>query len=423
MLGFAVGFADGLPVITIQPASQIVSPGDTATLTVTATGATSFQWRFNSTDISGATNSTLQVPNAQTNNAGYYMAVAKNATGWVPSQMAWLSVVSGPGGEVPISNLTNDYDFGQPLNICDWPNPVNGSAQVVAGPALDQMQPVSIAVPVTNGYYSGEYNIIIPDWPPIPVSVHPLVPTVAPGQAVYSRVDVTYTNSGGSCQGVFIQQSTVLDLVAGGGDFPIPSSYGLKFPGWWVGEYGEYVEPVIVTDLPNTPTNQVRIPGETFSLTNTYFAYTDYGTPTAQWRKNGNPIIGATNFPAIFGGGSGPGGAGYFQAVLTITNAQPADAGIYDLVVIGNDWLVGPKTVLSIQITNGPGVFQSPRFRGTNFVCDLLGVAGRNYTLQWSTNLFDWNDLSTVSNVTGTIAFTNPPALGGAQFYRTRLQP
>jgi hypothetical protein len=48
-------FADGLPVITVQPASQIVSPGGTATLTVTATGAASLQWRFNGTDIPGAT--------------------------------------------------------------------------------------------------------------------------------------------------------------------------------------------------------------------------------------------------------------------------------------------------------------------------------------------------------------------------------
>jgi hypothetical protein len=170
---------------------------------------------------------------------------------------------------------------------------------------------------------------------------------------------------------------------------------------------------------PTTSTNQVRIPDETFSLTNTYFAYTDYGTPAAQWRKNGNPIPGATNFPAVYGGTL----AGFFQGVLTITNVQPADAGIYDLVVIGNDWIVGPKTVLSIQITNGPGVFQSPQFRGTNFVCDLLGAAGRNYAIQWSTNLTDWHNFTTQYNSTGTITFTNPPAWGGAQFYRGRLLP
>ena len=93
------------------------------------------------------------------------------------------------------------------------------------------------------------------------------------------------------------------------------------------------------------------------------------------------------------------------------------------VVVLGNNWFIGPKTVLSIQITNGCGVFQSPRFPGTNFVCDLLGAAGRNYAIQWSTNLFDWKNFTTLSNFTGTITFTNTPALGGAQFYRARLQP
>jgi hypothetical protein len=396
-------FADGLPVITVSPASQTVLPGNTATLTVTATGATSFQWRFNGVDISGATTSTLQIPNAQANNSGYYNVVTENATGWVPSQMAWLSVVFTQGGvfpvysgKVPFSNRANTYFQGQ---VCDYMgNPINnGSAQVVAGPALDQMQPVGQSFTVVNGYYGSP-------------SATQTVPTVAPGQNVYYSVVVNYTNSGH----VYTQPSTVLNLVAGGGSFPTPSASGLKFPAWWA---GEGLEPAI--EGPTTPTNQVRVPGETFSLTNTYFAYTDYGYPTAQWRKNGNPILGATNFPAI----GDYGVAGYFQGVLTITNVQPADAGIYDLVVLGNNWLVGPKTVLSILITNGCGVFQSPQFRGTNFVCNLLGAAGRNYTIQWSSNLFNWNDLNTVSNITGTIPFTNTPALGGARFYRAKLQP
>jgi hypothetical protein len=393
-----VVFADGLPVITVQPASQIVSPGNTATLTVTATGATSFQWRFNGADISGATNSTLQVPNAQTNNAGYYMAVAKNATGWVPSQMAWLSVVSGPGGEVPFSNLTNTGIYGGWLAAV----PIDsGTAQVIAGPALDQMQPVSWTAPVTNGYFDGvDFNF--PPWPPF--TIYPQVPTVAPGQTVYYRVDYVATGD------TFVRPSTVLKLVAGGGPYPIPSAGDLLFP-YWI----EWPDPRFI-EWGSTSTNQVRITGETVSFTNVYIACADFGWPTVQWRKDGNVLNGATNFA-----GSGP--CGQWTTVFTITNVQAADAGNYDVFVTGNYWLVQPQISLSVQITNGPGVFQSPRFRGTNFVCDLLGAAGRNYTIQWSTNLSNWNDLRTVSNVTGTITFTNSPALGGARFYRARLQP
>src|SRR5262245_12285037 len=95
------------PYFTTHPASVTVAPGATATLTVQSTNATSYQWRFNGTDILNATNSTLSVVNAQNaNNTGYYMAIAKNSTGWTPSQLAWLSVV-GTVGVVPFSNTNN----------------------------------------------------------------------------------------------------------------------------------------------------------------------------------------------------------------------------------------------------------------------------------------------------------------------------
>jgi hypothetical protein len=386
-------FADGLPVITVQPASQIVSPGGAATLTVAATGATSYQWRFNGSDISGATSSTLQIANAQTSNNGYYMAVAKNATGWVPSQMGYLSVVAS-SGIVSFSNQGNtSAQACYPWGMYGYGNiPItNGTAQVVAGPALDQMQPVGTTRPVSNGYFNGGTRS---------------VPTVEPGQTVFYRVDISYPYGAGT----FTQHSTVLSLVAGGGINPTPSANGLRFPIWL-----EWPDPIFF-DWLSTSTNQVRIPGETVSFTNVYDACFDLGTPTVRWRKDGNALSGATNF-------TGSGFCGNYTTVFTVTNVQAADAGNYDVAVTGNYWSVQPKITLSIQITDGCGLFQSPRFGGTNFVCDLLGAAGRNYTIQWSTNLTSWHDFTTQSNSTGTITFSNAPALGGAQFYRARLQP
>jgi hypothetical protein len=91
--------------------------------------------------------------------------------------------------------------------------------------------------------------------------------------------------------------------------------------------------------------------------------------------------------------------------------------------VLGNNWLIGPKTSVSIQTTNGLGVLQSPRLSGGGFAADVLGVPGRNYQAQWSSNLTTWNTLQTLSNVTGTVSFTNAPASAGTRFYRTMLLP
>ena len=78
---------------------------------------------------------------------------------------------------------------------------------------------------------------------------------------------------------------------------------------------------------------------------------------------------------------------------------------------------------LSIQRTNGPGVLRSPRINGSTFVCDLLGAAGRSYAIQWSSNLSSWNDLRTLSNLTGMATFNNAPASAGTRFYRAMLLP
>lgn len=383
---------DGLPVISSNTQNQIVVPGYTGPIfSVVSSNATGFQWRFNGTDISGATNATLQITNAQSANVGYYMAVAKNPSGWVPSQMAWLSVVSGSGGVVPFSNKTNNYWDSQVLDHNGVP--LNGgTAQVVAGPALDQMQPFGLSFPVSNGYYGFSF-------------VTRSIPTVAVGQTVYYRVDTS--------SAPWHTQSRVMSLTAGP---PTPSVDGLSFPPFWAVEAPEpALEPYY------SATNQVRIPGETFSLTNAYFCYVDYGIPTAQWRKNGSPILGATNFTIPFPDPGDP-NEGPYQGILTITNIQPADAGIYDLVVIGNNWIVGPKTTVSIQLTNA-GAFLSPRISGTGFVTDLQGVAGRNYSIQWSSNLTSWSSFMTLSNTTGQVSFTNSPSSTGTRFYRAMLLP
>jgi hypothetical protein len=56
--------------------------------------APDFQWRFNGTNMPGATNTTWMLTNAQPADAGNYSVIARNFVGAIASQQATLVVVS-----------------------------------------------------------------------------------------------------------------------------------------------------------------------------------------------------------------------------------------------------------------------------------------------------------------------------------------
>lgn len=108
--------AQNLPVFTSQPTSLVALPGDTVILAASAGSATGYQWRFNGADIPWGTNSTLRLTNVQGTASGYYMVVAKNDAGWVPSRLAYVSLDYTLGGTAPngagtlsFSNTNNTF--------------------------------------------------------------------------------------------------------------------------------------------------------------------------------------------------------------------------------------------------------------------------------------------------------------------------
>ncbi len=84
------------PVFTSQPASQVVLSGSTATLTAFADGTApiSYQWYSNNVPVSGATSSTLTLPNVQTSADGSYYVTASNSVGTATSDPAQLTVTA-----------------------------------------------------------------------------------------------------------------------------------------------------------------------------------------------------------------------------------------------------------------------------------------------------------------------------------------
>ncbi len=83
------------PSVTAQPTSKIVCAGSgnstTFSVTVSSTGTTTYQWKKNGTNISGATSSSYTITNIISSDAGEYTVEITNASGSVLSDPAYLN--------------------------------------------------------------------------------------------------------------------------------------------------------------------------------------------------------------------------------------------------------------------------------------------------------------------------------------------
>lgn len=87
---------NALPVITQQPSSQTINEGGSISLSVTATGATGYQWKKDGSDIPSATNATYSKSGALPADAGSYTCVVTGAGGSVTSNPATITVNALP---------------------------------------------------------------------------------------------------------------------------------------------------------------------------------------------------------------------------------------------------------------------------------------------------------------------------------------
>jgi hypothetical protein len=134
------------PVITNQPQSQTVSAGGTATFSVTATGAGSYQWVSEApggssfTAITGATSSSYTTPATTLAQSGtQYMCVVSNTGGSTPSNAATLTVTSAPAStnyvtSTSLGTLRNNFSgwVGMAFTVGNSPVTVSGLGRMFA---------------------------------------------------------------------------------------------------------------------------------------------------------------------------------------------------------------------------------------------------------------------------------------------------
>lgn len=161
-----------LPVeIITQPASQSVQLSSNALFTVNASGSAPlfYQWSFDGSPISNATNSSLTVSNVTFANQGNYSVIITNTYGSVTSSVAALTLISGT---IAVNDTLAGLMNGALTNLTfqlltnDLLGTLNGSnsslSVIHAGPTTSnggsiQLQIKSV-VPAWTNYYNGPGN-------------------------------------------------------------------------------------------------------------------------------------------------------------------------------------------------------------------------------------------------------------------------
>jgi len=134
------------PQITVQPQALVVVVGADATFDVSATGTAplSYQWRFGSTTIAGATGSSYTRTNAQISDAGNYTVVVTNTSGSVTSAVALLSVIAGS------SNIVAQWNFNSAT-----PDSTNQTGTLLPALGLGSASYVGGTAPSATGFATG----------------------------------------------------------------------------------------------------------------------------------------------------------------------------------------------------------------------------------------------------------------------------
>jgi uncharacterized repeat protein (TIGR01451 family) len=317
------------PAIVTQPTDLGIAVGGVASFSFVATGTPplSYQWRFNGTNLVGATTNVLVIPNAQSANAGTYAALVTNAFGSATSASAVLSVGLPPsivaqptnqivarggsatfavvaGGAAPLSY---QWSFG-------GTNLVGATTNVLVITNAQLSDAGSYAVRVANAFgAANSSNALLRVGIPPAIVTQPADQAIAVGgMATFSAgaigtLPLSYqwrfngTNLVGATTNVLVITNAQLSN-AGSYAVEVANAFGLADSSNAVLSVG--LSPMIVTQ----PTNQSVPLGAAAT-----FAVVAEGLPplTYQWSLEGTNLAAATN------------------SLLVITNVQLSNAGHY----------------------------------------------------------------------------------------------
>ena len=458
------------PVITNAPQGKTVLSGTSTALSVGVSGSSPiyYQWLRNSNSVSGGTNATLNLPNANSYSAGYYSVIASNFVNSVTSSPVQLRVKS-------VAILGN----GQLLT--------NGTYTYASAPT------VSIQSAFTNGSFFYTTDGSTPDFNSTPYNGAFTLQNNTTIRAIGYSADFQASEEADAVNFVILINHHLTTSTSGGGTITLNppggtyvstnivnvtanSSAGYVFL-YWLGDAAgtnpsvnismtqdRFVSAVFGTTLSTTVAGggQVTPSGGVFPVGSVIrlSAMPNPGSYFGAWGNaasgNTNPLyyaIAAANptVSSVFGT------IGADQAALTIeisgggkvlvnpranvyqTNqtvsltAVPDDGGIF----LG--WggaASGSQNPLSVAMTQSKIVVANFSTSGSlrvsatgvegltssGFRMTLMSEPNLKWNIFGATNLSNWDLIGAVTNESGQVQFTDPGALGmPRRFYRAQL--
>ena len=398
------------PLITTQPQSLTVFPGSNATFSVTATGAMplAYQWRFNGTNISGATDSNYTRSNVQLPNAGAYSVVVSNIEGVAISASAQLTVVTAPSittqpaGQTVVQGANALFEVTvtgtDPLSY-QWrfnDAPIGGataSYYIVANAQSTNAGNYSVVITNAAGSATSSNALLTVNIPPS-ITVQPQSQTVIPGTNVTFSVVATGTASLGyqwRFNGTNLAGATGTNYTKNNVQ-PADAGYYSVVVTNMAGSVTSLSASLTVAAPPAItvpPASQTVVQG-----TNVTFWVSATGTVplSYQWRFNGTNLAGAT-------------GTNY-----TKNNVQPADAGNYSVVVSNAGGSVASADALLTVlvppvITSGPASQTVAQGSNVTFSVSATGTPPLSY--QWKFNGANIAGATTNSYTTNNVQLAN----------------
>jgi len=426
------------PVILTQPVNIVALAGSNATFngSVSGTVPLSYQWRFNGVPLAGKTNSSLLVTNARSTNAGAYSFVVSNPFGAETSTVATLAINYGAStsNTVSLLGLTSTFwRYNQTATFFDnaWAaSNYNDSAWSGPGRALLAVETAAGIVPLIGTSLTlGRPTYYFRTWINIPTNMP--TGTLLRGTTMIDDGAVIFIN------GKQVQRVRMTSGSYDGNSFattqpPVGNDASQELFYWLASTnlvrgsnliaaevhqvnstssdivWGMQLDALVpVSNRPPVITTQPisRVVSNGVNVTFTVAA-TGTAPMSYRWRRNGTNLTTTTTS-------------------LLITNVQRSHAGTYSVLVTNPyDTALSSNATLTvlvppIQFVGGTSGFTGPG----QFTLNFLGDAGGVFAIETSTNLVDWTQRGTVTNLTGTAQFTDPAAGDAQRYYRLRLMP